>query len=315
MDRLAPYAAGGCSASRLDKSCLVTGSPWRSARSAAMAGPASHGNTGMATSQTGDLLGFRANGLQAEVSRSSVKARISLLFRAPRKSLSQWSGKATPQGSARGGRLRGLGGDPDLLAIPPGPLRVYLATFSESEAVRLELLFLEPAADVLTPACSRRSRAARATHRRDPHQSRPRAPSKTIRMPFPRGPEQPVKIQFRQESLEPLKGLFHTDHRHSNWGAGATPGSGRRFHPGSVRQTWRPSPESQTRRTATVIASAMPVITALTSRTTTRPDRDGDGVGKPGAPSTSRVTGFTDEADLAVFAAAVGRCFQPRLRL
>ena len=107
-------------------------------------------------------------------------------------------------------RLRGTGrrGSLSILTtVPfvPGTAELTFATLSEAGAVRLELLFLDPVADIFEPDAAVQQRIVLPVEAvgvgRD-------ARFATVRVPFPAGPDRPVKVQLRQVSLEPGRGHF-----------------------------------------------------------------------------------------------------------
>jgi hypothetical protein len=189
--------------------------------------------------------------------------------------------------------------------VPRGP-RLSFATFSESTAVRLELIFLEPPADVLKPTeADIQERLVLAVD--DAHTDRARG-FKTIQVPFPRGPEHPVKIQFRQESLEPERGYFTliTDIRSGE--------------PIPLQDEDRDSITDQLDNCVAVpnphqensdgdrfgdACDNCPFV-----QNNEQADRNRDGVGNRCAIDITS-DGFTDDADLEAFAAAIVGAYNP----
>ena len=256
---------------------------------------------------TGNLLAFRANGLRGggvEVVRQGTE--FSAIPGSSEIPFPNGPGSYAARLRSRGDGTAASVAILTTLPFLPGLSDFTFATFSESEAVRLELLFLEPAADVLRPAATDVQK--RLVLPIDETHIDRAAGFKTIRVPFPRGPEHPVKIQFRQESLEPLNGYFTLI---TNILIGepvplpdrdgdSIPDQFDNCVPGR-----NPNQENSDGDRFGDACDNCPYV-----QNNEQADRDGDGVGNRCAIDITG-DGFTDEADVGVFAAAVDGTFNP----
>jgi len=156
---------------------------------------------------TGDLRGFRAEGVAGAGAEVVTQGT----------SFSGLPGSAEipfPNGpGSHAAKLRSRGdGTPGSIAIltslpfVPAGDALSFATFSESTAVDLEVLFLDPAADTLAPSAAHiQGRVSVPVDRTYTDRA---AGFVEIRLPLPRGAREPTKVQFRQQTLEPLNGFF-----------------------------------------------------------------------------------------------------------
>ena len=189
----------------------------------------------------------------------------------------------------------------------PGAEMLSFATLSESAAVRLELLFLDPAADILEPASA--SIQQRIVIPVEHPGTGPAARFSTVQVPFPGGPERPVKIQFRQQTLRPQNGYFTliTDLR-----AGDSAGQADRDGDGIPDAVDNcpavPNPD-QSNSDGDRFGDACDNCPYI--KNNDQADRDGDGVGDRCATDIDG-DGYTDEADVELFAAAFGGAYDPR---
>ena len=203
-------------------------------------------------------------------------------------------------------RSRG-GGTPDSVAIltsspfVPGPGPLIFDTLSETGAVRLELLFLEPAADNRRPVpADIQGRIVLGVERPGTGSA---ARFTTVQVPFPSNPPRPVKVQFRQQTLEPQNGYFTLI---TNLRAGDPPREADRDGDGvpDVVDNCPDVPNrDQTNSDGDAFGDACDNCPYLENND--QADRDGDGVGDRCATDIDG-DGYTDEADLARFASALG---------
>lgn len=153
---------------------------------------------------SGDLSGFREDGaLGGTVEVVQQGAGFSLIP----------GSEAIPFPNGPGSfaaRLRGVG-QPGSVAIlssvpfvPAAPALTF-AVLSEMPAVELELLFLDPAADLIEPRDGIQARVPLAIEHPGTGAG---ARFSTVRVPFPRGAGEPVKVQLRQRTLERGKEFF-----------------------------------------------------------------------------------------------------------
>lgn len=263
---------------------------------------------------SGNLRGFRAEGLRG----GAVEV------------IAEGAEMSTPRGSADlpappfpngpgsyAVKLRSRGdGTPGSVAILtslpfiPGGSTFSFATFSESKAVQLELLFLDPAADTLEPAgVDVQQRILIPVD--DTHTDR-RTGFTTAGIPFPGGARKPVKVQFRQQTREPQRGYFTLI---TNLRSGVPVVEHDRDRDSIIDARDNcpiASNPYQTNSDGDRLGDACdncPYVPNDAQR-----DRDGDGVG-------DRCTfdidgnGFTDAADIEAFATAMNGRFDPRCDL
>jgi hypothetical protein len=254
---------------------------------------------------SGDLRGFRAD---AEHYGTVEVVRQGTDF--------CWDPKcaATPFPNGPGSfaaRFRGTGrrGSVSILtSVPfvPGTPELTLAILSEAAAVRVDLLFLDPAADLYEPGDGVQQRVTLPV---ETPGVGPDARFTTVHVPFPGGPDRPVKIQIRQESLEPRRGhlTLVADLR-----AGPSAPVADRDGDGVADVLDNcpdvPNPDQQNNDGDRVgdACDNCPYID-----NDDQADRDGDGVGDRCAIDVNK-DGFTDEADIALMTSAIGGPYDPR---
>ena len=205
-------------------------------------------------------------------------------------------------------KLRSRGdGTPDSVAIltslpfVPGPGPLTFDTLSERAGVSLELLFLEPGADNRLPVpADVQGRIVLGVERPGTGAA---ARFTTVQVPFPANPPRPVKVQFRQHTLEPRNGYFTLI---SNLRAGDPPHEADRDGDGvpDVVDNCPDVPNrDQTNSDGDAFGDACDNCPYLENND--QADRDGDGVGDRCATDIDG-DGYTDEADVARFASALG---------
>jgi hypothetical protein len=254
---------------------------------------------------SGDLRGFRADG---EKHGTVDVVRQGTLF--------SWDPKCAeipfPNGPGSfAARLRGTGtkGSVGILTtVPfvPGSAELSLAVLSEAAGVRLELLFLDPSADILEPEDGVQQRIVLPVEAPGAGAA---ARFTTVRFPFPRGPERPVKLQLRQQSLELRRGYF-TLVTNLRAGPAAPPddrdGDGVPDALDNCPDVANPDQENSDSDRVGDACDNCPYID-----NDDQADRDGDGVGDRCAIDIDG-DGFTDEADIARMAVALGGEYDPR---
>ena len=205
-------------------------------------------------------------------------------------------------------RLRSAGeeraGSVGILTSPPfvpGAPELRFETLSEADAVRLEVLFLDPAADILVPGPG--DVLGRVEIPPGHTGTGASARFRTVAIPFPDGGERPVKIQFRQQTLEANRGHFTLI---TNVRAGE-PGSEPDRDGDGVADALDDCPDvadaHQTNSDGDRFGDVCDVCPYLKSND--QSDRDGDGRGDRCTLDLDR-DGFTDESDLALLVAAEG---------
>jgi hypothetical protein len=258
--------------------------------------------------ETGDLRGFRADGLRGGIVEL-VRQGTAFGYDPDSAAIVFPEGARTYAAKlrSRGDGTRGSVAILTSLPFIPGGPALSFALLSESADVRLELLFLDPAADALEPAPAHVQR--RLTVQGEETHSDHAGAFTTVRVPFPRGPQHAVKVQIRQETLRPHHGYFTliTDLRSGEPlpradkdGDGAVDDVD---NCASVRN------HGQANSDGDMFGDACDNCSYVQNND--QADRDGDGVGDRCAIDIDG-DGFTDEADLEIFEGVFDGPYDPR---
>lgn len=189
-----------------------------------------------------------------------------------------------------------------LSSVPflPAASELTMAVLSEMPDVELELLFLDPAADLVDPAGGIQQRVPLPIERPGTGAG---ARFSTVRVPFPRGPGQPVKVQLRQRTLERGKEFFTLV---VNLDAGEGPPEADRDHDrvpdriDNCPDVPNPEQDNNDGDRAGDDCDNCPFIA-----NEDQADQDGDGVGDRCRTDLDG-DGYTEARDIDVFAAAMG---------
>ena len=184
--------------------------------------------------------------------------------------------------------------------LPVSP-ELNMVVLSEMPDVELELLFLDPAADLIEPAGGVQQRVVLPIERPGTGAG---ARFSSVRVPFPRGPGKPVKVQLRQRTLERGKEFFTLV---ANLDAGRGAAEADRDHDGvpdgidNCPDDPNPEQDNNDGDRAGDDCDSCPFL-----ENEDQADADADGVGDRCRTDLDR-DGFTDAHDIDVLAAAMGR--------
>jgi hypothetical protein len=183
--------------------------------------------------------------------------------------------------------------------LPAAPV-LGMAVLSEMPEVELEVLFLDPAADLIEPAGGIQQRVVLPIERPGTGAA---ARFSTVRLPFPRGPGQPVKVQLRQRTLERGKEFFTLV---VNLDAGQGAPEADRDHdgvPDRIDNCPDHANPEQDNHDGDRVGDDCDTCPFLEDED--QADGDGDGIGDRCRTDLDR-DGFTDARDVDVLAAAMG---------
>jgi len=260
---------------------------------------------------TGTLAGFRGEGVRGGavtvvrqgVEFSGVPGSAEVLFpNGPR----THAALLRSRGDGRAGSVAILTSLPFVAEAPA----LELDTLSESPAVRLELLFLDPGADILEPPPP--TVQARVPLAADHPGTGPTARFTHVRVPFPAGAGRPVKIQLRQQTLEPARGWFTLVTNLRAGAAAPEPDRDGDGIPDAIDDCPDVADPDQTNSDGDRWGDACD--NCPYTQNNDQADRDGDGVGDRCATDLDG-DGYTDEADIARLGAALGGMYDSRCDL
>ena len=260
---------------------------------------------------TGTLAGFRGEGVRGGavtvvrqgVEFSAVPGAAEVPFpNGPR----THAALLRSRGDGRAGSVAILTSLPFVAEAPA----LELDTLSESPAVRLELLFLDPGADILEPAPP--AVQARILLAVDHPGTGPAARFTHVRVPFPAGAGRPVKIQLRQQTLEPARGWFTLVTNLRAGAAAPEPDRDGDGIPDAIDDCPDAADPDQTNSDGDRWGDACD--NCPYTQNNDQADRDADGIGDRCATDLDG-DGHTDEADIARLGAALGGEYDARCDL
>jgi hypothetical protein len=255
--------------------------------------------------QSGDLRGFRGDGL-GYATVGVVQQGTALSFEPESVEIPFPNGPGSFAVRLRGTGLPGSVGILTSVPFVPGSADLTFDMLSESAQVRLELLFLDPAADILEPGAVVQRRIVLPVERPAPGAD---ARFVTMRVPFPGGAARPVKVQFRQETLEPGRGWYTLVTNVRAAPAARPDDRDGDDVPDAIDDCPTvPNPDQENSdgdRVGDVCDDCLYV------KNDDQADRNGDGIGDRCAIDIDG-DGFTDETDLALMADALGGAYDAR---